>query len=244
MAANAAWYRSRQRWPWWREGARNGAGGSETITGAKPELATQAERKNSLALVGADGIAADAFTGGAAACASGSSKDAERREQEQRQWQAQMSEVRQDVASAGRKLQSLMSTLSAVESELAFIPHVSEALQALEAIASGKDGPRLHIAGEQPATRGSSEAVVDRGTQERAGSLDGSAPRFPPPASVPVSGCSGDGPRQVSRHRQSARDGDDEWGIGYLAACPRLLRCHRHQLRRKWSQQRGGRATD
>ena len=206
-------------------GARNGAGGSETITGAKPELATQAERKNSLALVGADGIVADAFTGGAAACASGSSKDAERREQEQRQWQAQMSEVRQDVASAGRKLQSLMSTLSAVESELAFIPHVSEALQALEAIASGKDGPRLHIAGEQPATRGSSEAVVDS-RHPREGGFFGwfRSPIAPPPASVPPSPAAAEVDptmRRRSRHRQSARDGDDEWsGSAILPPVP------------------------
>ena len=48
-----------------------------------------------------------------------------------------MGDLRQEVASAGRKLQSLLSAMAAVEAELALIPQVARAIETLAAVSKG-----------------------------------------------------------------------------------------------------------
>lgn len=52
-------------------------------------------------------------------------------------WREQMDDLRSEIASAGRKLQSLLSTIGHVESELALIPQIAEALTALDTLGTG-----------------------------------------------------------------------------------------------------------
>ena len=69
-----------------------------------------------------------------------------------------------------------------------------------------------------------------------------------PAASVPPSPAAAevDPTMRGGRATDKARGTGMTNGLDRLSCrlCPRLLRCHRHQLRRKWSQQRVAQPTD
>ena len=60
---------------------------------------------------------------------------------EDEQWRKGADDLRHDMAAAGRKLQNLITSMAAMESDLALLPNIAEALAALESISSNSPPP-------------------------------------------------------------------------------------------------------
>jgi hypothetical protein len=99
----------------------------------QPKAILDVTRKNSLAISKdrLDSLSMDAAESEVAA--------ERRRDQEDRQWQETMNDLRGEISSAARKLQSLMTNMGTVDAELSLLPSITNAVNALE-VASSKEG--------------------------------------------------------------------------------------------------------